>query len=227
MKAKGEIAVHEFAAVGRHALARVKMILLTLLLAMALPIGTTVGADAYSGSAAAQYADQWALVPNSNWYQFSDDCTNFVSQAVFAGGFSMKGVGGSRTDDHNWFATQTFGYWTTSNSWAVSANYLNFLNWTYPGGWNWGTQPGYSGSVNSGLQVGDVLFFNWGQGQGISHVSFQVLVGYYTDANSGWVGDEVDQHTTNRYHAFWSLAPYNPLQSTTTITLMHVDSANH
>ena len=44
--------------------------------------------------------------------------------------------------------------------------------------------------------------------------------------NRFWYGNYVDEHTNYRYHAFWSLKPYNSFWSTTTIYFMHISSSN-
>ena len=68
------------------------------------------------------------------------------------------------------------------------------------------------------MVTGDVLFFNWGQGEGLSHAVIQVGIG--TDPNlypnQVWYGNYIDEHTNNRKHAFWSLKPYNADWKTTT-----------
>lgn len=45
--------------------------------------------DGYDGNAAAAYAIKWAYIRNPNLYSYGQDCTNFVSQCLFAGGFKM------------------------------------------------------------------------------------------------------------------------------------------
>lgn len=182
---------------------------------------------AYDGSTAAGYADRYSLNPNSGSYPvFDDDCTNFVSQAVNYGGYSMVGDGQSPTDDHNWYMDPCpiCGGYTWSNAWSVASWYYGFLGLDYPGGWNWGTASGTSTNSSSGLNVGDVLFFDWDNDGGIDHAA--ILVGNGTDPDSGWSGDLADEHTTNRYHAFWSLCPYNSMANSTVITLEHIDPNN-
>lgn len=51
----------------------------------------SVLAKTYNGQKAADYARQYALNPNTSYYDFGKvDCTNFVSQCVVAGGYSMR-----------------------------------------------------------------------------------------------------------------------------------------
>ena len=78
--------------------------------------------------------------------------------------------------------------------------------------------------TTSGLAKGDLLFYDW-QGDGIiDHVGIQV--GHGTDPDSGLFGDYTDQHSTNRFHSFWSLKPYNLQRGMTVIYLVRISSSN-
>jgi Putative amidase domain len=207
-----------------------------LALFFALGIGV-VPAYAYNGGTAANYADQYWQNYNSNYPDFSstlDDCTNFVSQSLHQGGFSYIGFEQNPTDDHNWWVNRNPWQilhpprgWDWAHSWSVAPENYNFLMWTYPGGWNWGTTSGTTNSAPpNGLYRGDVLYYDWGDGHGRSHAAIQTYI-QGTDPTTGWFGDLVDAHTTNHYHAIWTLEPYNAKASTTTITLVHVDANNN
>lgn len=177
---------------------------------------------AYDGNGAANWADgHW----NSNlgwpWPNFSDDCTNFVSQALALGGnYTMTAVTGSQADNHNWYMDAGNSRWTLS--WTVAADQESFQALHNPGGYYYGSYSGTYGG-NDDLYPGDELFYEW-TSSSVDHMSIQVAYG--TDPNSGWVGNLVDQHTTNRYHAYWTLQPYNAQASTTTIYEYHLDSGN-
>ena len=71
--------------------------------ALFLPLAVSAPAFAYNGPAAASYADTWALGYNSNYLTFGDDCTNFVSQALKAGGLPTITTTSTTSDDHYWF----------------------------------------------------------------------------------------------------------------------------
>jgi hypothetical protein len=189
---------------------------------------------AYSGPRAASYADQYANTFNGSFPQFSDDCTNFVSQAVNYGGYSMHPTPNdqSTTNDAYWFVLYPGYLQAYSHSWSVVQDYWYWLIGQNPGG----TQEG-SFSYNNGknkapaftpnsVVTGDVLFYDWGTGQGISHTSIQV--GWGTD-QYGYYGNWVDAHTTNHKHIFWTLkdAPGNTNWMTTTVWFMHIWSSNN
>lgn len=207
---------------------------LTAALTMVIVSASTSPASAYSGSAASSYADTYALTPNSAMYPvFSSDCTNFVSQAAYAGGYPFRNFEQNAGSDTSWWiynASSNGQNFSWSDSWAVADGYYNFLMADNPGGVPEGTAPGTSNAywTPSAVVDGDVLFYDWGQGLGISHSTMQV--GYGVDPNmypnQVWDGNYVDEHTSNRYHAFWSLLPYNPNASTTTIYFVHIQASN-
>jgi hypothetical protein len=208
---------------------------LIALLTAACLAATAGPASAYSGSGAAKYADTWATSDNYPTYPiFSSDCTNFVSQAVHAGGYPFRNEAGTGTD--SWWIirsgpTKDTGYvWGYNNSWVNVVDYYNFLIADNPGGFPEGSAPGSSTNyyTPNSVVTGDVLFYDWGQGQGMSHATIQVGIGDDPNQlpNQVWYGNYVDEHTNNRYHAFWSLKPYNAWWSTTTIYFMHVSSGN-
>jgi hypothetical protein len=200
---------------------RFSVALLIAVAVAALWIGTAP-VFAYSGAGAAQWADaNWNSDP-PGWPTFSNDCTNFVSLALwFGGGYPMTTYTGSPTDDHNWYMDRAGGRWTFS--WSVAADQKQFQALHYPGGYYAGTYSGTYGG-NDDLSTGDQLYYDWTGGGVIDHMSLQV--GFGTDPGSGWVGDLVDQHTTNRYHAYWTLQPYNAQASSTIIYEYRIDSGN-
>ena len=189
-------------------------------LALGLTVVVASPTLAYNPTAAAQYADQWALSRNPAYRQYSEDCTNFVSQALHAGGYAY--TGSSKTHYQSWYYNSS----ENSFTWSVAPDLLNFLYYDYPGGFPTGyhapNQSNYSGG-----SVGDVIFYDWGSAyhNGVSHATIQVARG--TDPVSMWFGDLVDEHVHDRKHAIWNLRPYNGnVASTTYITVVHVDAGN-
>jgi cell wall-associated NlpC family hydrolase len=192
-------------------------------LAVGLTMTAVTPTLAYNPTAAAQYADQWSNNDNAHplrnpaYRSYGDDCTNFVSQALHAGGYPY--TGSSKTHYESWYYNSS----ENSFTWSVAPDLLNFLYYDYPGGYARGYFAPYQGSLSGG-SVGDVIFYDWGYGQGVSHSAIQVAYG--TDPVKGWVGDLVDTHVSEHHHAIWNLRPYNGNAAITYITVVHVGAGN-
>ena len=81
--------------------------------------------------AAVTYARQHALSSNPQYYRFRNDCTNFVSQCMYAGGWQMIGfgLGLGRTNPDNWYYSciSSFGKAIASYSWGAAYNFNVFI----------------------------------------------------------------------------------------------------
>lgn len=90
----------------------------------------------FSGSAAAAYARSWAMSTNPVYGDFGSDCTNFVSQAMEAGGWTMI-VGSEYCADREkssvwWFKRngcerRFLSNVHASHTWGGAANFSFFL----------------------------------------------------------------------------------------------------
>jgi hypothetical protein len=143
--------------------------------------GSVRGGEAlqfYNGGAAASYAKKWAKSVNPDFPRFSPDCTNFVSQALLAGGWKMEyslstslmdGPGAAiarcaerKDDDVWWYNRPRYCAWPkvrASYSWAGAENLYNFMSTS-----GRGTAAGHVAD----LGVGDVLQYDNGGGS-INH----------------------------------------------------------
>lgn len=205
-----------------------------LVAAGACLLSTAPVAFAYSPANAAAYANTWVQdgqqLRNGDYPDFGNDCTNFVSQALFAGGYDMQGFDGDTTKYTNWYIyKENFLNWKHSMSWGSASNLLNFLWKDAPGGSPLAYKAPNQGTIGfkqSGGQQGDVIFYDWGMGEGISHVAIQVAFGF-DDQAPGWEGSLVDYHSTDREKAFWSLRPHNGNRAATTyFTIVRVSANN-
>ncbi|MCP4428765.1 MAG: DUF4157 domain-containing protein [Chloroflexi bacterium] len=142
----------------------------------------------YSNSAAASYARTWATSANTAYGRFSNDCTNFVSQAMEAGGWSMI-VGSSYCDDRKkdsvwWFNRGGCRYtacpWSwcptvktvdASHTWGGAHNFYNFVRTS-----GRGTAAGRVWD----LSVGDVLQMDF---SGSGHIGHTMIVTKKTISN--------------------------------------------
>jgi hypothetical protein len=107
--------------------------------AMPLPAPPVINRSAiqlFSGSAAAAYAKKWATSTNSAYGRFDNDCTNFASQAMEAGGWGMifgSNICDKRKDDDVWWYLKdgcSRWYWSNvdaSYTWGGAENFYQFM----------------------------------------------------------------------------------------------------
>jgi len=110
----------------------------------------------YSRSSAAAYAKKWAMSDNPAYGRIEpNDCTNFVSQALLEGGWTM--VGGSvwdRKKDTVWWFGKSV--WTKgSYSWGGAQNLYNFMK---------KSGRGTVAAAPMDLEIGDILQMDMGPG---------------------------------------------------------------
>lgn len=115
----------------------------------------------YNRTAAAEYAVKWHDGRNSLYNKHPLDCTNFVSQAVFAGGKAMKKPsampGGITKDTTNWYSERYslphYNYgWRETSSWVNVEDFKTYWSKTQPVV----TSSSISTIINS-ANVGDVI----------------------------------------------------------------------
>ncbi len=179
------------------------------------PTATPPPSSGYNGAAAAAYADQYWSTYNPQWPSYATsggDCSNFVSQALYAGGIAMR-LTPPYSGTAAWFMTGTPTTPNPSTSWINANDNSAFLAASLPAV-KVGTYTGLGPTVTqaSGASQGDVISYDW-NGDGV--VDHQAIV-VTSD------GQSVDAHTNNRYHAYWTLAQYNAQWQTTIITVYHV-----
>jgi hypothetical protein len=146
----------------------------------------------YSNSAAA-YSDRWAMGSNSAYWNLASfwpggDCTNFVSQALQAGGRTYS-WGPQNSDSAWWYNTSftcTRDCW--SYSWAGARNlWANLI----------ATPAGASVGRVEFVRAGDLIFADWNRPDGlIDHV---MIVSQRICSGSSWSCVQINQHTPNRY----------------------------
>lgn len=142
------------------------------------------GVFAYNPTAAANYAlTYWGPASsnyNSAYREYSNDCTNFISQAMKAGGWVYDEVG-ERTASNTWY----YGMFTatTSYSWAGAHNFNQFFAQS---------GRGFALQYLADLWVGDVLQADFGPTPD-GNISHSMIV-TYKDANGVAY---VTYHTSN------------------------------
>lgn len=71
---------------------------------------------------AVRYADRWWNSYNPEYRHFENDCTNFISQCLRAGGSPMRG-----------HPNRSRGWWYSGSNWSYSWSVANALRWYLPG----------------------------------------------------------------------------------------------
>jgi hypothetical protein len=134
----------------------------------------------YSRTAAVAYAKQWAMSDNPAYGRIEpNDCTNFVSQTLLAGGWTM--AGGScddrKSDAAWWFGPRQCRWvgmrpWTTevkaSFTWGGAQNLYNHML---------AMQRGTAIGDPMGLEPGDILQMDMGEGHyGAGRIGHSMVV---------------------------------------------------
>jgi len=218
-----------------------------MIAAGAVSVPTNVAA--YNGPNAASYADaHWAECgsispyngsPPSPYVCMSNDCTNYASQAMHAGGYRfISGSTQNPLDEWYWYSASM-----KTESWYQAYRLYYFLVYYDHGS---GSEGGgtlvtdfvgvtASQTYNS-LSKGDMIFFDWTNDGAIDHV--RVEAGYGTPSSTGYqpaynnsywkTGDWADQHTDPRYHDFWNgyYQMSASLAATTHVYEVHIPSTS-
>ena len=140
------------------------------------PIQITAG---YSVSSAKAYAESWYNGRNPAFNSYTNDCTNFVSQILFAGGMKMDG---------SWYSN----YNGTSNSWKLVVDLYNY--------WSPKKQTHSSWSKTTIIQqskAGDVIQFRKTDGTRYSHAMFVYEKSNGTIYLSGHTNDYLKRNFKN------------------------------
>lgn len=160
------------------------------------PLLVVHGAGGYNRQSAVAYAMQYWNSPNPLYPHFTDDCTNFISQCLYAGGIPMlfskeKGKGW-------WIRTGKGGDW--SWSWTVAhALYLLLKSGAAP-------MRAVSQSSPEQLEPGDLICYDFDGDGRFQHNTIVVA----KDANNMPL---VNAHTTDsrmRYWAYEDSTAYTP-----------------
>lgn len=156
----------------------------------------------YDRDRAVRYAEQWWSGYNPAFRSFQDDCTNFISQCLFAGGMDMEVTGGR---DSGWWYLHPEEGW--SFSWAVAHSlrwYLETSGRCEPRG------------AARDLELGDVICYDFEGDDVFDHSAMVVgfdragepLVAAHTVASWGrpWGYRESPAFTQGARYRFWHVA---------------------
>lgn len=151
-------------------------------------------ATLYNRAAAVQYANRWWNDNNPQYPVFQNDCTNFISQCLFAGGAPMRGA-----------PNRGQGWWMIgmNERWSYSWSVAHSLRWYLESS----TQGLAANRVYdpSELQIGDVIFYDF---QGNGRIDHSTIV---TRMENG--EPYVNAHTSNsvdRHFSYLDSTAYTP-----------------
>ncbi|CAI6080231.1 amidase domain-containing protein [Cohnella sp. JJ-181] len=121
--------------------------------------GTAARSAPYDREAAAAYAEAWWDKGNPAYETFEVNCTNYVSQCLFAGGAPMNYTG--KRESGWWYHGQSGDQERWSYSWAVANSLQHYLSQPRPAGLR-ATRV----ERPEQLSPGDVICYDWdGNGQ--------------------------------------------------------------
>lgn len=206
---------------------------------------------AFSGTNAVTYAEShWKEcdpvspyngTPPSPYVCLANDCANYASQALRAGGYPFRSNGYYQLTGllDSW-------YWNSSTSrtitWYQADQLLKFLTkaeiyFRNPGGRVVANTKGASPTQRYNvLSKGDLIFFDWEDDYVFDHV--RVETGWGVPPKTGWQsaynwsywteGDWGDQHNPVRYHDFWNGYQHLTAAGAAAVRIyqVHIDPAN-
>ncbi|MGM9988430.1 MAG: amidase domain-containing protein [Bacillaceae bacterium] len=147
----------------------------------------------YSRLEAVKYAETWWNSTNPKYKRYDNDCTNFISQCLHAGGFPMKYTGSVKSGW--WYRNHKFSY-----SWGVAHSLLYYLI---------GLKAGIRGKRMEDatqLKLGDLIFYDF-EGDGRFDHSTIVVA---KDANGQPLVNAHTMDSRNRYWTYEDSSRYTP-----------------
>lgn len=157
------------------------------------------------------YADQWWNKGNPTYEEFDSNCTNYVSQCIFAGDVPM--IYTSRRDSGWWYKGRQQGKEWWSYSWAVSKALASFLMKPRKQGLR-AVEKEYADE----LELGDIIVYDWNGNTRYQHTTIvtafdakgQPLVNANTAAGRHRYWDYQDSYawTPNTHYRFFHITDY-------------------
>lgn len=195
----------------------------------------SASAVAYNASDAIDYSDKYALNRNDliiagGYNSYSNDCTNFVSQCLEAGGLEQ---------DDEWYSrVSSTGIVSSvrkdSRTWTVADDLKEYLKnnvATKIGSWSRNGVDGTnkyvdnSSNLTSSNEGKTVLFYDWDSDGQMNHAAFFVKNNSKSldSDDNGARGDLINQHSGDRKRAIWHGDERNTHRKTTRIYAFELD----
>jgi len=144
---------------------------------------------AYDRQATVNYANRWWDSNNPAYLAFKDNCTNFASQCLFAGGGPMNYTG--KRELGWWYVGMDHHQELWSFSWAVAHALQTYAVRSATG------LHGKAVSSPQELELGDMISYDW---NGDGRFQHNAIV----TAKDGMGMPLVNAHTTNSKQRYWS-----------------------
>jgi hypothetical protein len=157
---------------------------------------------AYDRQAAVTYASRWWNRYNPQFRSFpSDDCTNYISQCLWAGGLPMEDTGRRET-----------GWWYRGpdDAWSFSWTVANALRWYLSG-----SKRAVGRPTAKGLDLGDIITYDWNGDDIWTHST--IVVG--SDATGEPL---VAGHTVPSFRRPWSYSDSRSFTEETKYLFWHI-----
>jgi Putative amidase domain len=134
-------------------------------LALAAPKPKKQKCGTYDRKKAVEYARKYALSPNDAEYHVytgngGEDCTNFISQSVKAGGWTTTSVWNSKSRRGPGGPIGLFRHFPDSAAWSIANVFYNT--------WNNSDRAQEQKTVD-GLELGDIIAADWDSNGAVSH----------------------------------------------------------
>ncbi|WP_071459001.1 amidase domain-containing protein [Bacillus massilinigeriensis] len=142
------------------------------------------GRQKYNRLKAVQYAERWWNENNPAFFSFGDDCTNYISQCLYAGGAPMHG-----------YPKRGDGWWMKNNDWSYSWTVANALR-IYLSRPKFGLKTKEMESAEQ-LLLGDIICYDFNGDGRYDHTTI-------VTAKDGDGMPLVNAHTTNSRGRYWS-----------------------
>ncbi|MNJ43503.1 putative amidase domain protein [compost metagenome] len=143
---------------------------------------------AYRREDAVLYADRWWESFNPEFSAFEVDCTNYISQCLFAGGAPINYTG--KREYGWWYKGYVGGREAWSYSWSVANALERLLTYSKSG------LRAEAVERPEQLQLGDVIIYDWDGDGGFQHSTI------VTAFDAGGM-PLVNAHTTPSKHRYW------------------------
>jgi hypothetical protein len=143
----------------------------------------------YRREAAVAYAERWWNEPNPVYENFEVNCTNYVSQCLFAGGAPMNYTG--RRESGWWYK----GYSNSQEMWSFSWAVANSLQHSLGHPREFGLRA-EAVAMPESLQLGDVICYDW---YGNGRVGHNTIVTAFTPEGMPLV----NANTVSSRHRYW------------------------